>query len=232
MAYRRLGELRRLLVNRLGFALAQADSGSIAALADNFLGYANTLLYWEIDWPHLETRGTETLAADASTLPFTGNLASFANHQRILEIAINLGDASSPSWQPVHLEGVSLLQEGNNTVAKSRVYHAQIDSVIRFDRPADQDYSIRVRGITDMTSFLDVDDRPQIDDNLVFLLALANAKAHYRRPDAATYAEQFSKLYNQIKGKRGWRQSVFSKKRSSNPMLDDPYHGNVPLVNV
>jgi hypothetical protein len=232
MANRTLGQLRRLLVNRLGFALAQADSGSIAALADNFITYANTLLYWELDWPHLETRATRTLAADATTLNFTDTFAVFANQQRILEIAINLGDASSPSWQPVDLAGVSLLEEGNNAVAKSRVYKAQIDSVIRFERPADQDYSVRVRGITDLTSFIDVDDRPQIDDNLVFLLALANAKAHYKRPDAKTYADQFSELFGKLKSKRGWRQSVFSKARPHSPMLDDPYHGNVPLVKV
>ena len=231
MTYRRLGELRRLLVNRLGFALAQADSGSIAALADNFLGQANTLLYWELDWPHLETRASVTLAADAATIPFTGTLAEYANQQRILEVSINLGDASSPSWQPVKDAGIALL-DSNNDAAKSRVFRYQIDSVIRFERPADRDYPVKVRGITDLTPFMDTDDRPQVDDNLVFLLALANAKAHYRRPDAQTYADQFRELFGKVKGKRGWRQSVFSKNRPTNPLLDDPYNGSVPLVTI
>lgn len=149
----------------------------------------------------------------------------------MLEIATNLGSAPSPSWQPVKPAGISLL-DANNTAAKSRVYRYQIDSVIRFDRPADRLYPMAVRGIADLTAFDDVDDRPQIDDNLVFLFALANAKAHYKRADAQTYADQFKELFNKLKSKRGWRQSVFTKPRPYEPMLDDPYHGNVPLVKV
>lgn len=41
-------------------------------------------------------------------------------------------------------------------------------------------------------------DRATVNDDLVFLLALANAKAHYRQPDANNYVQQFETLLDNV----------------------------------
>lgn len=55
----------------------------------------------------------------------------------------------------------------------------------------DQDEGfLHIRGHFGLAPFSGDTDRPTVDDSLVMLLAIANAKAHYRQPDAQNYISQ------------------------------------------
>ena len=59
-----------------------------------------------------------------------------------------------------------------------------------FPPPASSQYKLYVKGHFGLRPF-DIDsDKPTIDGDLVYLWALANAKAHYQQPDAGTVGKQ------------------------------------------
>ena len=53
------------------------------------------------------------------------------------------------------------------------------------------DGQLVIKGHFGLEAFADDSDVTTIDDELVFLLATANAKAHYRQPDAQNYVAMF-----------------------------------------
>jgi hypothetical protein len=61
-------------------------------------------------------------------------------------------------------------------------------------------YTIRFWFIKDLSPFVGNDDPATLDDELILLHAVANAKAHYRQPDAQVYQGQLNSLLGHIRG--------------------------------
>ena len=136
---------------------------------------------------------------------------------------------STVNWQPV-IEGIDL-QHYNTLDQPSYPGRYLLKSQIEIWPRTDHAYILRLWGVKDADPFYEDDHRTSINDQLVFLMALAGLKAHYKHSDAATVADQFKQMYNTLKAKKGWSKSVFNK-REHNPLLDDPYDGRVPLRTV
>lgn len=199
MAYQTLGELRSLLQQRLGFQSTGAASGINASTIDNFLFNAQVQIYWHTDWKKLTFYADKTVGNGQTLIDYpttvTGAPAD-ANPERILKIAVLVNSI----YQPV-VEGIS----SDHYSYSDRKYYPQ-----RYERygqielwpQADQTYSVRIWYIRELGRFSQDNDRTTIDDDLVFLHALANAKAHYRQPDAEIYAGQLATLMGNIKTKQ------------------------------
>ena len=56
--------------------------------------------------------------------------------------------------------------------------------------PSETEGNLVIKGRFGLDAFTADTDRVTIDDRAVFLMALANAKAHYRQPDAGNYVQQ------------------------------------------
>ncbi|MCC7144242.1 MAG: hypothetical protein IT349_19275 [Candidatus Eisenbacteria bacterium] len=136
---------------------------------------------------------------------------------------------SITSWTPM-THGIDL-QHYNTLDMSSYPNRYELKSQIEVTPRADHAYILRVWGVKDAEPFVEDDHRPSINDRLVFFMALAGLKSHFKQPDAVTIADQFKQMYGTVKAKNGWTRSVFSK-REANPLLDDPYTGKVPLVRV
>lgn len=68
---------------------------------------------------------------------------------------------------------------------------------------------LRIKGHFGLDAFAEDEDRTTIDDQLVFLLALANAKAHYGKPDAKNYVDQLEvMMQNLVAGSHHTRRYV------------------------
>lgn len=50
-----------------------------------------------------------------------------------------------------------------------------------------------------LVKFVNNDDKASIDDHVIFLLALANAKAHYQQPDAGAISNELDQYLRQLK---------------------------------
>lgn len=74
-------------------------------------------------------------------------------------------------------------------------------------------YTLRIKGDFGLTAFSNPEHKTTIDDNAVFLLALAHAKAHYKQADAkSVYQEYQEYLASMVSGKHGTAQYIPQKK--------------------
>ena len=66
----------------------------------------------------------------------------------------------------------------------------------------DADYVARIEYLAGKNRFTQPSDRPSVPDRLVFLYALANAKAHYRHPDSQAAGATFESMLADAKAKQ------------------------------
>lgn len=93
--------------------------------------------------------------------------------------------------------------------------------------PADTEGTLTIRGHFKPARFTQDTDRPTIPWDLVYMLALANAKAHKGQPDANNYVSQMEvMLSNYVAGTHGTRRYI----PGGNLRVDYTYVAPVPTV--
>lgn len=202
MTYRTLGDLRADIQNRLGFGSAGASAGINVPIVDSFLFNAQVQLYNQFDWKRITYRADKTMGVGQSLYDYPTTAAGApanANEERILKVEVNLTTSGNPRWREVS-QGIDTIHR-NALVTNGAPQRYETYAQIEVLPAADQAYTLRIWYIGALGRFSQDSDRATIDDNLIFLHALANAKAHYRQPDAATYSSQVESLLTQLKAK-------------------------------
>lgn len=74
----------------------------------------------------------------------------------------------------------------------------------------DQEYDLVVEYTQERARFDRMSDRPSVPDRLVFLYALAQAKTHYRHPDAQASATTFQTMLNKEKARQRENRRYFA----------------------
>ncbi len=194
--HRTLADLRQDLATRLGFA-ANLDNGTgivtwpqgMRALLDSFLIGAQKYLFRRYD-----VLRTERV--------FTWNMTP---GQRYYELPALDTTACPKGMDPRKVTWVGVqhdviwyaLQPGiPPELYTFRVQGFPARYEIRqgievWPAPGDANFKLRIKGRFGLEPFAADYDKATIDDEMVFLLALANAKAHYGHPDASLYLQQF-----------------------------------------
>lgn len=89
--------------------------------------------------------------------------------------------------------------------------------------PAETTGSLRVKARFKQTAFSADGDYPSIDDRLVFLLAVANLKAAYGKPDAGNYVGQLEVLLgNLVAGTHGTKRYIPGARSTGNSVYVEP----------
>lgn len=187
---RTLGELRSDIQVRLGFGMAGAAGVVNAPLIDSMLRSAQNQLYEQFDWS--ETRKVETRLTGQNQQFY--DYPADCNVARMTGLFINWGGQYHP------------LKEGIDTLARST---PSSSIPVRFERrdqieiwPIPQaQYEFRIEYIKTLNAFTANSDRCTIPDDVVYLHALANAKEHYRQPDAKTYMSQLESMMMRLKAR-------------------------------
>lgn len=209
MPYRTLGELRAELLARLGMGGMGASGGANGALIESFLRNGQAQLYWAQDWKHLTDYEDKTTGAGQNLYdyPLAGAMGSAGcqRDRRVLrvEVLINgqytqLGEGiGTGHWSTMDTLGPPARYE---RLAQMLVYPK-----------ADAGYTMRVWFVADLGRFTQPDDLCTLDDEMVLLHALANAKAHYRQPDAKMYEGQLNALLSSLRGQSLGRNGVMRR---------------------
>lgn len=213
MAYRTLQDLRTTLIRRLGFGAAGASAGVISANVDNFLLSAHIAVYEAHDWKRLKSYEDKSLGANQFLIDYPTN----ANPERIKEIWVIINGV----YQKVHA-GISP-QDYTFQNNKSWPVRYELYDQIELYPKSDAVYTVRIWYIKAMTRFTENADRCQIDDNLVFLHALYNAKLHYKQADGTIYQLQYETQLSKLKA-NSWTKTVY------NPIPDDDFLEAKPKV--
>lgn len=202
MTYRTLGELRSILLARVGMGGQGSSGGASQTLMDSFLSNGQAQLYRAQDWKHLIGYEDKDLGVDQNQLDYP---TACARDRRVLRVETQY----SGQWR--------LLREGISTEMWSTMdtqsYPARFErfAQVLFYPKADQIYTVRFWYVADLGAFTQDSDRATLDDEMILLHAVTNAKAHYRHPDASLYQGQLSSLLSSLRGESFNLQGVYRR---------------------
>ena len=181
-----LGNLRRRLAVRLGFG-AQADAlGIQAPILDDFLQSAQVYLCRIIRWRHLQCLHVEDLCVDQRVMDLPDDCLIDGIH-RVLVLDAGV-------WREVKAGLPAILSKRGEDVGIPMRYefvaHEESVGQLHFHPIPTEKVSVAIEYYASPSRFTASTDRASIPDDLIFLHALANAKAHYRQPDAQAASGQ------------------------------------------
>lgn len=209
MAYRTLAELRAELLARLGMGAMGASGGANAALIDSFLRNAQAQLYRMQDWKHLIDYQDKTLGVSQNMLdyPTEGAMSSrgCSRDKRVLDVQTVYGGQYRQVVEGIRMEDWNFMDTQSFPAR-----HERFAQILIYPK-ADTTYTVRVWFVGDLGRFTESDDRATLDDEMIFLHALANAKAHYRHPDAQTYQGQLNTLLASLRGQSFGSNGVYRR---------------------
>lgn len=197
---RTLGEMRSDIQVRLGFGMAGQAGVVNAQLIDSMLRSGQEQLYVQFDW--LELKGVELRStgvgqqfydypADCNVERITGIFCSWGGQFHELEEGIDHRDRNFPA---------------SNIPQK----YERRDQYELWPVPQAV-YALRLEYEKTLGPFSANSDRSSLPSEIVYLHALANAKKHYRQPDADTYASQLDAVLSRLK-MRHRAKTVYSRR--------------------
>lgn len=218
--YRTLGELRAELRARLGFGATGAATGASNEILNSFLRTAYQHVYWMQDWKKMTTFADVPIGMSQNLIDYPAG----ANPDRLWTPP---GSRSpiwvqySGSWIPLE-EGIPAAawdtMENNNSYPMK---YELLDQILFWPK-SNAVYTLKVWYVRNMSAFTNDNDRPLVDDNLIFLHALMCAKLHYKQADAQTYVAQWESLTAKVGGRQIGQNSVIRRSRPDDTPLPRP----------
>ena len=212
MAYRTLEDLRSELRARLGYAATGALAGLNQSTLNSFLQSAQEILYWTHDWARLRAYTDKTLGVDQ----YLTDYPTDANPDRITAIAVE----DNGVWTKPLKKGIppELYTTQDNT---SRPWRWEPYEQIETFPKNNTERTMRIFYIKALARFTQNTDRATIDDRLIFVHALGDAKEHYRQPGWQSAAAARDALIIKLKAKN-WGQDVFNPNEYADEPLAKP----------
>lgn len=205
MAYKTLGELRSVLLARLGMSGMGASGGANQTLIDSFLSNAQTQLYWMQDWRRLIAYEDKTLGVGQNEIDYP---TACTRDQRVLRIESPYNGQYRELTEGIKTEDWSTMDTQSWPCQFERY-----EQILIYPK-ADQIYTVRVWYVGDLLPFTQVDHEATLDDEMILLHAVTNAKAHYRQPDADLYKGQLDTLLGRIRGQSFSNNGVYRRDRN------------------
>lgn len=191
-----LAELRLELLRRLGYS-AQASNPppGMNELLNSFLQSAQDQLYWEFSWPRLQMYFKTTMVVGQALYDIPLNGADFLEFRRVESVHLQNGSQFSPMSKGID----PTLYSSTTTGIPSR--YEMRSGLEVWPPPSSTAYIVHCKGYAGLRRFTLDTDLCMIDHRLVFLWALASAKAHYGKPDAAKVEGQMERMRRQLNGR-------------------------------
>lgn len=158
--------------------------------------------------------------------PLTAGVAlyDFPDNQESIPAGGDDGDVvCDKKLDPLSIKWVGVVEDGRwrplvQGIAPELHSNVETGLPLRFDfrqcieiwpAPSSDGGELVIQGDFKIEPFADDEDTTSIDDHAVYLLALANAKAHYKQPDAQSYVQQLEVyIRGLVAGAHGLRRYV------------------------
>lgn len=184
-----LAEMRKRLLRRLGFsAMAANPPPGMADLLDDFIRSAQEMLFRRYSVLRRERMYTWDLVAGTRFYDLDANADACTKRLQPGMISWAGISQGEDSWRPLvcGIDPTMYTSRGPGIPS-----HYEIRQCIElWPAPSDATWKLRIKGQFGLSALEADADNTTIDPEALFLLALANAKAHYAQPDAANYANQ------------------------------------------
>lgn len=201
-----LGEIRSDIQTRLGFGMAGQAGIVNSALIDSMIRSAQEQLYTQFDWAELKAVYERLTGADQQFYDYPPD----CNIERITGFWV--------IWGGKHValkEGIKA-SDRSFSVGSVPARYERRDQIELNPIPSSDEYTLRFEYIKTLSPLVVNSDRTSLPSEIVYLHALSNAKAHYRQPDAATYASQLEAMLEKLKAKHR-KTTVYGRERKASP---------------
>lgn len=195
---RTFGELLTELKARLSFVAQGPSSNNNNPVLTSFLQEGHDYLYEKLKPPPARKKTTITINAGSYLYDFHNDIEDeYIDPDKVLSMWVIIG-----SGERVKLtQGVS---EADREFTQ-RGYPTRYDNLngqIELWPIPDRTYGLVVEYIAPQPRFSQPSDRPGVPDRLILLYAIANAKAHYRHPDAQAAGATFASMLEMAQSNR------------------------------
>lgn len=202
---RTLAELLVELRARTGFVHQGTAASNNDALMKSFLQEAHDYVYGEL-LPASGVRFTEVALEQGSYLYDWHNDDDDEDIEPAFARALRIVDGSDVFELVQRMDGAMLKQD----VGQQRPTHyGTINGQIALWPVPDRGYKLQIEYLAGKPRFAQPDDRTGVPDRLVLLYALANAKAHFGRPDSQSVAATFNNMLFREKVKQHENKRYF-----------------------
>lgn len=191
-----MGDLKRRIQVRLGrAAMTIMPAGSDEMIGD-FLESAQKLLFRKYTCFRTERWFTWDMPAGQRFFDFGANRDECnkkLDPRLITWVGVSLGDAN---WREL-VSGINPVLYSPQQQSVSQYFEVR-QCIEVWPAMSNDSWQLRVKGIFGLMPFHDDDDVTSIDAEAVFMLALANAKAHYGQGDAGNYMQELAEYIGEL----------------------------------
>lgn len=178
-----------------------------AAAVEGHLKSAHALIYRRYDALRTERWFSWDLTADVALYDFPDNEETCDKKLDPYKVRGVWIDDGTGARRPL-TQGIPGHVLGQDTSGKPTHFDFR-QCILLWPTPDVTEGQLIIQGHFNSETFASDDDQPSVDDQLVYLLALANAKAQYQQPDAQLVMTQFEvHLGKLIAGSHGVRRYV------------------------
>ena len=193
---RTMGELMAELRVRLGFIAQGSASKNNEPVIKSFLQEAHDYVFSELQPPAQRKKSAIVLSAGSYLYDWNNDAEDEPiNPSRVISVWLKESDTIRTPLR----QGITESDRSLDAIRQHPEKYDHLNGQIELWPIPDQPYSLIIEYIAEKNRFERATDRPSVPDRLVFLYALANAKAHYRHPDAQASASSFQNSLNKEK---------------------------------
>jgi len=205
---RTLGELMTELRARLGFVTQGSASKNNDVVMKSFLQEAHEYVFSELEPPAMRKKTMISLAAGSYLYDWHNDVDDeHIDPGRVLSVWVKVGDQIR---EPL-TQGITEFDRSFSSLTGQPTKYDNLDGQIELYPIPDAPYDMVVEYIAERARFDRASDRPSVPDRLVLLYALANAKAHYRHPDAQASASSFQNMLSREKFRQKENRRYFQQ---------------------
>ncbi|MGL5117590.1 MAG: hypothetical protein ACRC7C_19935, partial [Beijerinckiaceae bacterium] len=173
----------------------------------SFLQESHEYVFGELEPPAQRRRAIITLQAGSHLYDWHDDeLDEDINPGRGMSVWVKVGANLS---DPLHM-GITESDRSYDTLREQPRKYDTLDGQLEVWPVPDRTYPMIVEYTAERGRFERASDRPSVPDRLVFLYALATAKAHYGRPDATAAATAFQNMLTREKSRQRGNRRYFA----------------------
>jgi len=191
-----LGEMLTELRVRLGFVAQGSAAKNNEATLKSYLQEAHDFVFGELDPPAMRKKSIITTQADSYLYDWHDDAADEdIDPGSVISVWVKV---SGTIREPLTY-GITETDRSFETLRQKPEKYGTLNGQLEIWPAPERAYDLIVEHTATKSRFTQSGDRPSVPDRLVFLYALANAKAHYRHPDAQAPAQTFQNMLNKEK---------------------------------
>lgn len=209
--HRTLGELMTELRSRLGFMVQGAAAKNNDLVIKSFLQEAHEYVFGELEPPDMRKKTTIKVKPGSILYDWNNDQEDeLIDPTRVMSVWLIV----SPTLREPLRQGITEQDRSFSTMRQRPQKYDTLNGQMEVWPTPEREYDVLIEYIAERARFDRTSDRCSVPDRLVFLYALATAKAHYRHPDAQASATTFTNMLNKVKNRQKENRRYFFKGES------------------